>query len=187
MNIFRRPDYQSDTTQFINQLKTSRPELAKEQREGRALSNFASTLPAPQSDLAAQTLKDPYIFDFLSLTKAHTERELELGLIQHISQFLLELMAERNQQLMRLISAQQCSHITSRVAQCLGALITPLNFPFPDAGQLNITQSELADFCRVSRSRFNEALLELERQDLLTVGYRSVQLKDVEGLRRYAT
>lgn len=103
------------------------------------------------------------------------------------SQFLLELMAERNQQLMRLISAQQCSHITSRVAQCLGTLITPLNFPFPNAGQLNITQSELADFCRVSRSRFNEALLELERQDLLTVGYRSVQLKDVEGLRRYAT
>lgn len=63
------------------------------QREGRAISNFASTLPAPHSDLAAQTLKDPYLFDFLSLGKAHTERELELGLIQHISQFLLELGA----------------------------------------------------------------------------------------------
>lgn len=63
------------------------------QREGQAISNFADTLPAVQSDLAAQTLKDPYIFDFLSLTKEHTERELELGLIQHISQFLLELGA----------------------------------------------------------------------------------------------
>lgn len=63
------------------------------QREGRAVTNFEAALPAPHSDLAAQTLKDPYLFDFLSLTKEHTERELELGLIQHISQFLLELGA----------------------------------------------------------------------------------------------
>ncbi len=98
-------------------------------------------------------------------------------------QFLLSLMAERNQQLLRLITALQCADITSRVAKCLGTLITPMNFPFPDAGLLNVTQSELADFCRVSRSRFNEALLELARRDLLEVGYRSVRLKDVEGLR----
>lgn len=63
------------------------------QREGRAITNFAQTLPAVQSDLAAQMLKDPYVFDFLSLTKEHTERELETGLIQHITQFLLELGA----------------------------------------------------------------------------------------------
>lgn len=37
MSIFRRPDYQSDTTQFINQLKTQRPELDTQQQEGRAL------------------------------------------------------------------------------------------------------------------------------------------------------
>jgi len=63
------------------------------QREGKAISNFAQTLPAAQSDLATQTLKDPYVFDFLSLSKEHSERELELGLglIQHITQFLLEL------------------------------------------------------------------------------------------------
>lgn len=102
------------------------------------------------------------------------------------TQFLLELMAERTHQLMRLLSAQQCTGITQRVAQSLGALVTPLNFPFPDAGQLNITQSELADFCQVSRARFNEALLELEKQQLLEVGYRSVRLKDIEGLRRYS-
>jgi predicted nuclease of restriction endonuclease-like (RecB) superfamily len=62
-------------------------------REGRAVSNFAQALPAAQSDLAAQVLKDPYVFDFLSLTKEHTERELESGLITHITQFLLELGA----------------------------------------------------------------------------------------------
>ncbi|MDD1621895.1 MAG: PDDEXK nuclease domain-containing protein [Methylococcaceae bacterium] len=63
------------------------------QREGQALNNFAQTLPAPQSDLAAQMLKDPYVFDFLSLTPEHNERELERGLIDHITQFLLELGA----------------------------------------------------------------------------------------------
>ena len=63
------------------------------QREGKAITNFSQTLPAPQSDLAQQTLKDPYIFDFLTLTKQHSERELEQGLIEHITHFLLELGA----------------------------------------------------------------------------------------------
>ena len=63
------------------------------QREGKAITNFEQTLPAAQSDLAVQMLKDPYTFDFLSLTKEHTERELETDLIAHITQFLLELGA----------------------------------------------------------------------------------------------
>ena len=63
------------------------------EREGQAISNFAQALPAPQSELAQQTLKDPYIFDFLSLGEFFKERELERALTQHISQFLLELGA----------------------------------------------------------------------------------------------
>jgi predicted nuclease of restriction endonuclease-like (RecB) superfamily len=63
------------------------------QREGKAITNFTKTLPAPQSDLAQQTLKDPYIFDFLTLSKQHSERELENSLIEHITHFLLELGA----------------------------------------------------------------------------------------------
>jgi len=61
------------------------------ERQGRALTNFAATLPAPQSDLAAQTLKDPYVFDFLTLDATARERELELGLLDHIQKFLVEL------------------------------------------------------------------------------------------------
>jgi predicted nuclease of restriction endonuclease-like (RecB) superfamily len=61
------------------------------QREGKAITNFQTTLPVPQSDLAQQVLKDPYVFDFLALTKEHTERELENGLVQHVTKFLLEL------------------------------------------------------------------------------------------------
>ncbi len=60
-------------------------------REGRAITNFQSTLPAPQSDLAHQTLKDPYCFDFLALRDRHDEQELESGLLDHVQKFLLEL------------------------------------------------------------------------------------------------
>lgn len=62
-------------------------------REGKALTNFTSTLPNPLSDLAHETFKDPYKFDFLNLGQEHSERELETALTQHISQFLLELGA----------------------------------------------------------------------------------------------
>lgn len=63
------------------------------ERQGGAPSNFQTTLPKPDSDLAQQTLKDPYIFDFLTLAKAAREKDLEAQLIQHITRFLLELGA----------------------------------------------------------------------------------------------
>ena len=61
------------------------------QRQGKALSNFELTLPNPQSDLATETLKNPYLFDFLNLDAEAKEREVEAALIQHIRRFLLEL------------------------------------------------------------------------------------------------
>ena len=60
-------------------------------REGKAVTNFVTALPAPQSDLAQQLIKDPYNFDFLTLTPDYNERELEKALIDHITKFLLEL------------------------------------------------------------------------------------------------
>ena len=63
------------------------------EREGKSITNFTSVLPKPQSDLAIQTLKDPYIFDFLTRTKDCNEIELEKELIHHITHFLLELGA----------------------------------------------------------------------------------------------
>ena len=60
-------------------------------RQGRAVSNFARTLPAPQSELAQQILQDPYTFDFLSLGPAAQERDLERGLLDHVRAFLLAL------------------------------------------------------------------------------------------------
>ncbi len=60
-------------------------------RLGKSVNNFEDSLPSPLSDLAIQTLKDPYIFDFLTLDAQHRERDIEKQLIQHITQFLLEL------------------------------------------------------------------------------------------------
>lgn len=62
-------------------------------RQGKSVSNFSLTLPDPQSDLARQSLKDPYIFDFLTLTEPFNEREMETALIKHLEKFLLELGA----------------------------------------------------------------------------------------------
>ena len=61
------------------------------QRQGRALTNFQRTLPLPQSDLAQEITKDPYNFDFLTLTREAQERDLERELLAHLRQFLIEL------------------------------------------------------------------------------------------------
>ena len=60
-------------------------------RQGSALTNFSRTLPAAQSELAQQILKDPYTFDFLSLGPDMLERDLERGLIEHLRAMILEL------------------------------------------------------------------------------------------------
>ena len=60
-------------------------------RLGSALTNFQANLPKAESDLAQQILKDPYNFEFLTLSENINERELERGLIEHIRDFLMEL------------------------------------------------------------------------------------------------
>lgn len=61
------------------------------ERQGKAVTNFKKILPPLQSDLATQVLKDPYIFDFMTLEKPFHERELETGLVRHLEKFLIEL------------------------------------------------------------------------------------------------
>jgi predicted nuclease of restriction endonuclease-like (RecB) superfamily len=61
------------------------------ERQGHAITNFSSTLPAPESDLVQQTLKNPYLFDFLGLGDEARERDLENALVEHLKKFMLEL------------------------------------------------------------------------------------------------
>jgi predicted nuclease of restriction endonuclease-like (RecB) superfamily len=60
-------------------------------RQGKSITNFQAPLPKPLSDLAQQIIKDPYNFDFLTLTNEAQERDLERGLLAHLRQFLIEL------------------------------------------------------------------------------------------------
>ncbi len=62
-------------------------------RQGKAITNFTQTLPAIQSDLAMEMLKDPYKFDFLNLSEEYFEKDLEDALVGHITKFLIELGA----------------------------------------------------------------------------------------------
>ena len=63
------------------------------ERSGNAVTNFELTLPRQQSDLARESVKDPYRFDFLGLTDEAQEREIEHALVKHVTEFLLELGA----------------------------------------------------------------------------------------------
>ncbi len=60
-------------------------------RQGKSVNNFERTLPKPQSDLAVQTIKDPYIFDFMTLSEPYREKDIEDQLVNHVTRFLLEL------------------------------------------------------------------------------------------------
>lgn len=61
------------------------------QRSGKAVTNFAATLPPADSDLAQSATRDPYLFDFLASDTLHRERDLERSLVAHVEKFLLEL------------------------------------------------------------------------------------------------
>ena len=68
-------------------------DLRTVERSGKAITNFERQLPKPQSDLARESLKDPYSFDFLGLGAEAHERDIETALVTHVTQFLLELGA----------------------------------------------------------------------------------------------
>lgn len=63
------------------------------ERTGRAITNFDRTLPAAQTDLAREALKDPYKLDFLGLGRDAEERAMEQALVDHVARFLVELGA----------------------------------------------------------------------------------------------
>lgn len=61
------------------------------ERRGKAVTNFAASLPCAESVKAIEVFKDPYVFDFLAVTDLRREREVEQALVDHIQRFMLEL------------------------------------------------------------------------------------------------
>jgi predicted nuclease of restriction endonuclease-like (RecB) superfamily len=152
-------------------------------RQGNAVSNFQATLPSKDSDLATQTMKDPYNFDFLGLAEDAYERDVENALIAHIKRFLLELgegFAFVGQQYKVTIGESDFYidllfyHITLR---CYVAVeLKAVSFQAEFAGKLNFYLSVIDDKLRREGDNPTIGLLLCKDKDRLVAEY---ALKDI--------
>ena len=163
-------------------------------REGKAVTNFQRTLPPPQSDLAEQTLKDPYNFDFLTLRSDAHERDLEQGLLDHIQKFLLELgvgFAFVGRQYHMEISSQDYYldllfyHLRLRCYVVIDLKMKAFEPEF--AGKMNFYLSAVDDQLRHTDDRPSIGLLLCKERDHLTVEYALRDLKKPIGVAQWQT
>lgn len=164
------------------------------QREGKAVTNFQRTLPPMQSDLAEQTLKDPYNFDFLTLGSAARERDLELGLLDHIQKFLLELgvgFAFVGRQFHLEIGGQDYYldllfyHLKLRCYVVIDLKMEAFKPEF--AGKMNFYLSAVDDQLRHAEDKPSIGLLLCKERDHLTVEYALRDLKKPIGVAKWQT
>ena len=159
------------------------------ERQGKAITNFQRTLPPPQSDLAEQTLKDPYNFDFLTIRSDAHERDLEQGLLDHIQKFLLELgvgFAFVGGQYHMEISGQYYYldllfyHLRLRCYVVIDLKMKAFEPEF--AGKMNFYLSAVDDQLRHADDRPSIGLLLCKERDHLTVEYALLDLKKPIGV-----
>jgi predicted nuclease of restriction endonuclease-like (RecB) superfamily len=163
-------------------------------REGKAVTNFQRTLPPPQSDLAEQTLKDPYNFDFLTIRSDAHERDLEQGLLDHIQKFLLELgvgFAFVGRQYHVEISGQDYYldllfyHLRLRCYVVIDLKMKAFEPEF--AGKMNFYLSAVDDQLRHADDRPSLGLLLCKERDHLTIEYALRDLKKPIGVAQWQT
>jgi predicted nuclease of restriction endonuclease-like (RecB) superfamily len=147
-------------------------------RQGRAVNNFKKTLPELQSDLAEQTLKDPYNFSFLALDKKYREQELEQGLVDHIQKFLMELgqgFAFIRRQHRFEVSGKEYSidllfyHVKLRCYVVVELKAT--EFDPRDAGQMSFYLSAVDDLLRHPEDRPTIGMILCKTKDRIVVEY----------------
>jgi len=147
-------------------------------RQGKAITNFPSALPAVESDMAAQVFKDPYLFDFLGTADPRREREVEQALVNHVQKFLLELgagFAFVGKQMPLEVGDQDFLvdllfyHLKLR---CF-VVVELKSVPFDPAfiGQLNLYLSAVDDLLRHSDDLPTIGLLLCKGKDQLVVEY----------------
>jgi predicted nuclease of restriction endonuclease-like (RecB) superfamily len=163
-------------------------------REGKAVTNFQRTLPPAQSDLAEQTLKDPYNFDFLMLGNDARERDLEQGLLAHIQNFLLELgvgFAFVGRQYSMEISGQDYYldllfyHLRLRCFIVVDLKMKAFEPEF--AGKMNFYLSAVDDQLRHADDKPSIGLLLCKERNRLTVEYALRDLKKPIGVAQWQT
>lgn len=164
------------------------------EREGKALTNFKTTLPAPQSDLAQQALKDPYVFDFLTLDAAARERELEQGLLDHIQKFMLEMgvgFAFVGRQVSLEVGGQDyCLDLLFYHLKLRCFIVIDLKigeFKPEYAGKMNFYLSAVDDRLRHVDDKPTIRLLLCKEKDKLTVEYALRDVKKPIGVAQWRT
>lgn len=163
-------------------------------RQGRAITNFTATLPAPQSDLAHQTLKDPYVFDFLTMDADARERDLELGLLNHIQKFLVELgvgFALVGRQYRLEVSGEEFFldllfyHLRLRCFVVVDLKMEAFKPEF--AGKMNFYLSAVDDQLRHNDDQPSIGLLLCKQRDRLIVEYALRDVKKPIGVAEWRT
>ncbi len=163
-------------------------------RQGKAFNNFQNTLPSLQSDLAQQTLKDPYCFDFLALREKFDEKELEEGLLEHIQKFLLELGAGFSfvgRQYPLKVSDKEFPvdllfyHLKLR---CFVVVeLKTKEFTAKDAGQINFYLSVIDDLLRQPGDNRTIGLVLCKTKDKVVVEYALRDINKPIGISEYET
>ena len=164
------------------------------QRAGKAVTNFQQTLPPFQSDLAQQTLKDPYNFDFLTLGDDAHERDLELGLLEHIQKFLLELgvgFAFVGRQVHLEVAGEDYFidllfyHLRLRSYVVIDLKMEAFQPEF--AGKMNFYLSAVDDQMRHADDQPSIGLLLCRQRDRVTVEYALRDLRKPIGVAQWQT
>lgn len=161
---------------------------------GKAITNFSATLPPVQSDLAQQTLKDSYLFDFLTLATTARERDLEQGLIDHIQKFLVTLsvgFAFVGRQVNLSAGGQDYYldllfyHLKLRCFVVIDLKIEAFKPEF--AGKMNFYLSTIDDQMRHKDDQPTIGLLLCQENNRLTVEYALRDVKKPIGVAQWKT
>jgi len=163
-------------------------------RKGKAPNNFQKTLPSPQSDLAEQTLRDPYNFDFMTIIQEAREKEIEDGLMIHIQKFLLELghgFAFVGRQVPLRVGDQNYSldllfyHIKLRCYFVIELKAVPFKPEF--TGQMNFYLAVVDDKMKGSEDNPSIGLILCKSKNAVTVKYALEGVLSPIGVASYET
>lgn len=169
-------------------------EQSLHQRQGKAITNFHATLPPPESDMAVQIFKDPYLFDFLGTTDPRREWEIEQTLVDHIQRFLIELGAGFSfvgKQVLLEVGDRDFYidllfyHLKLRCFVVIELKAVPFDPAF--VGQMNLYLSAVDDLMRHSEDKPTIGLLLCSGKDRLVVEYALRDLKKPMGVAEWKT
>jgi predicted nuclease of restriction endonuclease-like (RecB) superfamily len=164
------------------------------ERHGKAITNFPAALPPTDSDMAAQVLKDPYLFDFLGTADPRREREVEAALVDHVQRFLLELgagFAFVGRQVPLEVGDQDFRldllfyHLKLRCYVVVELKATAFDPAF--VGQLNVYLSAVDDLLRHADDKPTIGLLLCRAKDKVIVEYALRNLQSPVGVAQWET